>query len=252
MADFLRSPLLASHGVCGLFTLRSGGVSPTPFDSLNFGSDLGDKHSHIDKNLAQLLKQSDINGKPHQVIQEHQADTLYCSGPGFQHDHKADILLTDQPDTPIAVRTADCLPILLADTDAGIAAAVHAGWRGTAAQVASVAVEKMLGLGARTERIIASLGPCIGPCCFTIGDEAAEALAECCEGAASCITESEKKHADLWAINRLQLLDSGLKETHIEVMRSCTCCHPQQFFSYRRDNGITGRHLAVVTLPTYP
>jgi len=252
MADFIRSALLATVGVSGLFTLRSGGVSPAPFDSQNFGFELGDLPDNVNRNLTNLIEQAELHGPPHQAMQVHEADTLYCRGAGKVHDQKADILLTDQPNSPLAVRTADCLPVLLADAEAGITVAAHAGWRGSVAQVVVKAVAAMLKYGAQSDRIMASLGPCIGPCCFAIGIEAAQALATSCEGAEQYITEDEQTYADLWAINRLQLLESGLNPAHIELVKQCTCCNPQQFFSFRRDRGLTGRHLGVVTLPTYP
>jgi len=252
LADFIRSPLLARHGVSGLFTLRGGGVSPVPFDSQNFGYGLGDQAAHIDKNLAMLVKEAALYGRPHQAVQVHQAGTLLCSGVGVEHKQHADILLCSEPNTPLAVRSADCLPILLADPQSGIIAAAHAGWRGTVAQVAGKAVSEMQRLGAKAERIVASLGPCIGPCCFEIGTDAAERLAGCCEGADHFITGNQTPHGDLWAINQLQLLQHGLKESHIELTKQCTSCNAEQFFSYRRDAGRTGRHLAVVALTTYP
>ncbi|OIO71958.1 MAG: hypothetical protein AUJ57_06360 [Zetaproteobacteria bacterium CG1_02_53_45] len=251
-SGFIRSPLLQKHGVNGLFTLRSGGFSPPPYDSQNFAYGPGDQDVHVDRNLNHLVKQAGLNGHPHQAVQVHATDTLYCSGSGSMHEQAADILLTDQRNTPVAVRTADCLPILLADNQAGIVVAAHAGWRGTVAQVAVKAVQQMLGRGAVAERIIASLGPCIGPCCFAIGEEAARELANCCHGAGRFVTGREQRYADLWQINRLQLLQSGLNEAHIELFNECTCCNPERYFSYRRDGQQSGRHLGVVELGCKP
>ncbi|PJA31261.1 MAG: peptidoglycan editing factor PgeF [Zetaproteobacteria bacterium CG_4_9_14_3_um_filter_53_7] len=251
-SSFIRSSLLEKHGVNGLFTRRSGGISPPPFDSQNFAYGLGDPDANVDCNLNRLIKQAGLSGHPHQAVQIHAADALYCSGSGSMHEQPADILLTDQCNTPVAVRTADCLPILLADPQAGIVVAAHAGWRGTVAQVAAKAVSQMLDRGADIEHIVASLGPCIGPCCFAIGEEAALALSHCCHGAARFVSGSEQKHADLWQINRLQLLQKGLKQAHIELFRVCTCCNADSFFSYRRNGRHSGRHLGVVELSCKP
>jgi len=162
---------------------------------------------------------------------------------------QADILLSSESNTPIAVRTADCLPILMADPINRIVAAVHAGWRGTAAGVVIKAIEQMLKMGAQQEHIHASLGPAIGPCCFEVDVDTAEVLKNSVAGAEQAIAYSPEAHPDLPAINRLQLKKMGVAEAHIENLNICTCCHPERFYSFRRDHGSTGRHLAVVALP---
>ena len=249
----LRSGLFTQHGLYGLFTQRHGGVSPPPFNSFNFGSDLGDPQCNIDRNMQQLLATGALPATPHQMVQVHGNDYHLLNGPGKMHNAEADILLATQPGTAIAVRTADCLPILLADPQTGVIAAVHAGWRGTAASVVAHAVKAMLQYGAERERIIASLGPCIGPCCFKIGKESAQQLAACCSDTATCIIEkTSETYADLAVINRLQLLQSGLNRANIEHLEACTACDAERYFSYRRDGGRTGRHLAVVGLPARP
>jgi len=222
-----------------------GGVSRSPFDSFNFGPD-GDSAENLHSNLLLLLEQGKISSPPHQATQVHTTEMLWCSGSGRMHpDKEADILLTRTVDTSVAVRTADCLPVLLADPVSGVVAAAHAGWRGTAAGVVERAVEEMLTHGCRVEHLIASLGPCIGPCCFDIGGDAAMALSSCTNGAAQYVFELPLR-ADLAAINRLQLLNAGLLSGHIESLQHCTVCDSTHFFSYRRDHGQTGRHLAVV------
>jgi len=245
---FIESELFKKHGIRGIFTLRHGGISPAPFDSQNFGTDLGDPDTNIEKNLRKLLQSSNLPGLPHQAIQTHQNASLWCNGPGHMHCTEADILLSDQNNTPLAIRTADCLPILLADPATGITAAVHAGWRGTASTVVQDAIQTMLKRGANSEHLLASLGPCIGPCCFKIGGDAATALRNSAIGAAIFVED----RADLRQINRLQLLESGLNENNIECINACTACDKARFFSYRRDAGITGRHIAVVAIASTP
>ncbi|RLL51020.1 peptidoglycan editing factor PgeF [Mariprofundus sp. EBB-1] len=245
---FIESKLFNRYGIRGIFTTRSGGISPAPFDSQNFGSGLGDPDANIEHNLHRLLDSSDIPGPPHQAIQTHQIATLWCNGPGYMHSTEADILLSSQHNTPLAIRTADCLPILLADPATGITAAVHAGWRGTASNVVQHAVQAMLNRGASSAHILASLGPCIGSCCFNIGADVATALKNSVIGAESFVND----HADLRQINRLQILDSGLSEGNIECINACTACDKAQFFSFRRDAGVTGRHIAVVAIASKP
>jgi hypothetical protein len=247
---FLRSPLFSEHGLHGIFSLRSGGVSPPPFDSLNLANDTGDNPSFVEKNLDILIHQSGINSPPHRAAQVHGSRVLLCKGTGRMHSEEADILLSHDG-SPVAVRVADCTPILLADPVSGLVAAVHAGWRGTAKGVAMHAVQSMLDAGARAENMLACIGPCIGPCCFQIGEEAADALRRCCSGGDAFVQTGKGQYvADLTALNHLQLVQAGIRQVNIELLvqgpASCTCCNEQQFFSYRRDGRASGRHLAIV------
>jgi len=248
---FIRSQLLADHGVTALFTLRHGGISPPPFDQQNFGIGLGDEEHHIEQNLNNLIHTASLPGAPHQSDQIHGVDILQCSGAGRMHDQQADILITTQRGVALAVRTADCLPILLADPQAGVIAAVHAGWRGSANNIVQRAVRAMIQHGAEQEQLLAWLAPCIGPCCFAIGADTAKALQQSVDGTATWLTcTTGGMHADLHEINRLQLRDAGISNTRIEINRACTVCDAARFFSFRRDHGMTGRHLAVVAIPS--
>lgn len=248
--NLIRSALFDSHGIAGLFSERHNGVSPAPFDSLNFGFGLNDSDDNVRRNFQLLKNVIPLSSLPHTVKQIHGIDALWCEGEGFDHtDREADILLTDQPGCAVAVRTADCQPILLADPIEGIVAAIHAGWRGTAQRVVMKAVSLMCERGSMTKNIIATLGPCIGPCCFETGEDVAQQLADCVDSGQTTIHHSPTPHVDMTELNRLQLIEAGIMLQNIEVTLLCTHCLPDRFFSHRRDAGITGRHLAVVALP---
>jgi len=247
--DFLHSNLLAQHHITAIFSERQGGISPPPFDTLNLGLDLGDTTENVQKNLAHLAHSTQIP-IPHRSQQVHGTDILRCRGDGIQHQHEADILITSEAGVSIAIRTADCLPILLVDPQSKIAAAVHAGWRGTTNQVAIIAIQAMQALGANPENILASLGPAIGPCCFEIDLNTAEQLSQSHPQAHTAIsTTITNAHADIQAINRLQLLQSGILSQHIECLELCTACLNKRFFSWRRDKHLAGRQLSIVALP---
>jgi YfiH family protein len=250
--DFLHSELLSTIGITAIFSERNGGISPAPFNSLNFGQDIGDSSKNVDANIVELMKITGLDGRPHQAGQAHGVEHFICSGIGSFHSEQADILISNKPKTSIAVRSADCLPVLMADPINRVVAAVHAGWRGSAAGVVIRAVEKMVKMGARQEHIHVSLGPSIGSCCFKVDDNTAEILKKSVAGAEETIAYSPEPHPDLTAINLLQLKEAGVTEDHIETFDICTCCHPERFYSYRRDHGTTGRHLAVVALPEAP
>ena len=243
---FISSGLLKKNGFMGIFSLRTGGVSQTPFDSLNLGLGLGDSEENVRKNMDILTHATKLHSYPHQSRQVHGIDCLLCQGDGYVHQEDADILIGGKPGCVVGVRTADCLPILLADTTSGITAAVHAGWRGTAQDVARVAIQKLCSLGVQAENILACLGPCIGECCFEVDAATASQLSESCPDAGQHIRTDGTFHADLAAINHLQLLQYGLKPGHIEHIKACTHCREKEFFSYRRDGEKTGRHLAIV------
>jgi len=247
---FIRSRLLAAHGFLGVFSLRKGGSSLPPFDSLNLANDTGDNPDCVEKNLQILIQSAGLTCPPHRTQQVHGHDILACQGDGRMHRKQADILFSEDG-MPVAVRIADCTPILIADPVNGRCAAVHAGWRGTAQSIARHAIAALESSGGNANDFVASIGPCIGVCCFEIGVEAAESLRTCCDGAAAHLEGRQgKSFADLAAINVLQLCDSGLDFERIENIaqqqNACTCCQPDTFFSYRRDGQHSGRHLAIV------
>jgi len=246
---FLRSKLLSSHGVIGIFSLRHGGISPPPFDSLNLGYGLDDPEENVMQNVDILVRAASLPCSPHRAMQVHGTDVLTCRGQGSMHQDRADILLgTDG--AAVAVRVADCVPVLLADPKARVVSAIHAGWRGTIAQAVMHAVTAMQRHGAKAEHMFASIGPCIGPCCFEIDTTTANGLSQCCNDANRFIHNvGHKAHADLAGINARQLRCAGLPQTHIEQLSACTCCDAQRFYSWRRDGEQAGRHLAVAALP---
>ncbi|RMG90623.1 MAG: peptidoglycan editing factor PgeF [Zetaproteobacteria bacterium] len=249
----IRSHLLAEHGFTGIFTTRQGGVSPPPTDSLNFAAEPFDSTEHVAENLALLKKAVPLSRDPLRVMQVHGTDMLSCHHDMDPSSQRADALLTDEPDLPLAVQTADCLPILLADPGTGLMAAVHAGWRGTAGNILGRVATRMVSLGADANRLLACMGPCIGACCFAIDRATAEQLLRCSPDAQQAVRLINGTwHADLVALNRYQLLALGVHEAHIETLDSCTSCHPRLFFSHRRDRGRTGRHLAIVARPVNP
>jgi len=245
---FLRSALLASNGAAGIFSLRHGGVSPPPFDSLNLGSGLGDNEENVTRNMNTLIRDTGLPGIPHRAVQTHGTNVLVCRNAGKMHRNQADILIGIDG-AAVAVRVADCVPVLLAEPGAGVVAAVHAGWRGTTGQAVTRAVAAIQQHGAKPEKILAFIGPCIKPCCFEIDSSTAKHLSQCCNDGHRFIHYSgNKAHANLAAINAQQLRDAGITPAHIEQVSACTCCNEKRFYSWRRDGKRAGRHLAIVAL----
>ncbi|MCJ7751477.1 MAG: peptidoglycan editing factor PgeF, partial [Armatimonadetes bacterium] len=140
----------------------------------------------------------------------------------------------------IGVFVADCVPLLIYDPGKHAAAAVHAGWRGTAAGIAGKAVGTMAeACGARPDSPVAAIGPAIGPCCYQVSEEVARAV-----GVAE--RRERKWYADLAEANRRQLLAAGVREENIELSAICTACHADEFFSERRLGRPTGRFAAFI------
>jgi len=161
---------------------------------------------------------------------------------------RGDALATDRPGLILAIRTADCLPLLLADPEHEAVAAVHAGWRGTARGIAGRVVRGLAErYGARPSRLLAALGPCIGPACYEVGEDVRSAFVRAGRGDAAFRRTGGRDRAgdpkyvlDLRAANRRQLLDAGLPAEAVSDMGLCTHCDGR-LLSYRRDRDTSAR-----------
>jgi len=157
-----------------------------------------------------------------------------------------DALLTERPGLAIAVHVADCVPILLCDPARGIVGAVHAGWRGTVAGVLPAAIAAARALGSRPEDLRVALGPAIGPCCFVVGPEVAEAWRRADPEAERSLRQDGDIRMDLTEGNRLQARRLGVPESQIAAAGLCTACRPDLLESYRRSRGAGGRMTAFI------
>jgi YfiH family protein len=159
---------------------------------------------------------------------------------------QADIAVTDDPSIAISVRAADCVPILLADRRTGAVAAIHAGWKGTAAGAATVAVQALTSrYGTHPGDLVAAVGPSIGPCCYEVGPDLAAHFSSHPESS-TWFTGDAKPHLDLWQATRDQLVRAGIPPQQIRVCALCTFDHPALFHSYRRDGRNAGRLMAAI------
>jgi YfiH family protein len=234
---------LRRHG----FSTRAGGASRGVFAALNLGDKWGDEPGAIAENFRRFAEQARFALDKLRVVEQvHSRVVVTLSGTESIQDVRAmqaDALVTHAPGLVLGVRTADCVPILLADRE-GRVAAVHAGWRGTVAGVVSAAIDAMVELGASPDHILAAIGPAICARCFEVGDEVVAQFAKVAP--AAIMREMGKKpHIDLAAANHLQLLEGGVRPTNVWRSGRCTMHEPSDFFSYRRD-GKTGQHLAFI------
>lgn len=233
---FLTSRLLEREGVRHGFSTRAGGVSSGPWSSLNLGGSVGDDPAAVAENVRRLAARAGLAGfaAVHQV----HGDRVVEGRPGLPPSTEADAVLSVPGGPAPAVKTADCVPVLLLDRRSGRVAAVHAGWRGTRLRIVARAVEALGEPGA----VVAAIGPCIGRCCYEVS---AELAAEFAGVFGADVVEGRR--LDLVLANRRALREAGVGEAAIEVVGGCTSCDPARFFSHRRDEGRTGRHLSWIS-----
>jgi YfiH family protein len=221
--------------VAGIST-RHGGVSSLAYQSLNLGVHTDDDPEAIESNLSLFC--SDLGISPESLArsyQVHGAEIWQTSVPGYQSGY--DAIVAEKPGIIAGVGIADCCPILLADPVRQVAAAIHAGWKGTVAQIVSKTASALIAAGSNPADILSYIGPCISLENFEVGDEVAEQF-----------VHKEKRgdrwHVDLKATNAAQLRDVGINQ--IEISAYCTVVDNDLFFSHRKEKGVTGRMLAVI------
>jgi polyphenol oxidase len=219
------------------FSMRRGGVSQPPFDTLNLGLNTEDEFTAAEENRRRFWRAMDIDPSLAAVPRQNHGDRIQVvRTPGYFPD--TDALITDQPNLFLVVQTADCLPVFLVDPVHRAVGLVHAGWRGTSIQIAAKTVQAMVKeYKTPPEQLEAYLGPSIGPCCYAVGEDVSK------EFDASQVRDGK---LDLWKANIDQLVSAGVEMRRIEASRLCTACHHEWFFSHRVSGGGTGRMMAVI------
>lgn len=241
------------------FTTRFGGVSQGPFSSLNLSPWRGDDEACVRENYRRIFTALDLS--PDRAVLSRQVHgeqvrpvTEADHGKGLDRprDYEADGLMTDHPGTALVIFSADCAPILLFDPVRRAAAAVHAGWRGTVADIAGKAVARMAdAYGSRPADLCAAIGPCIGPCCFEVGAEvwlAISALGAGFDTFSRPGPAPDKWMADLKGINRALLERAGVPADSIDVCPDCTRCSTEKYWSHRFTGDARGSQAAIISV----
>ena len=239
---------------------------------LNLGFQEWDSKQNVLENRK--LFQSALDAKDFSLIALKQihSDAIQLFSSGAPRACSGDASVTNHPGILLGIQTADCVPMLLADTKKRAVAAVHAGWRGTLARIAEKAVGRMrLEFGSQPQDILAAIGPSIGPCCYEVGaDLVTKFTAQFADGADyfdEPLSGEEPNplqwlnmrppghqpppknvHLDLRQANRSQLENAGLRPKNIFSSDLCTACHPSLLFSYRKQGPVSGRLMAVIGL----
>jgi YfiH family protein len=244
--------LPAEDGVVhGIFT-RLGGHSGPPWESLNTGHTVGDVPSAVLENHRAICEALGVEMA--HLVSPHQVHGTRVAAVGLEHRGQViadtDALITDVPGVVLMLRFADCTPLWLYDRRLGAIGLAHAGWRGTVADVAGATVRAMqVAFGCHPSDLVGCIGPSIGPCCYEVGTDVAQAVEHTFgqEGASLLRPQGPGKwHLDMWAANRRQLAEAGVKQ--IEVGGACTACNTEEWFSHRAEHGRTGRMGALITL----
>lgn len=240
--------------VHAIFT-RSGGVSRTPYSSLNLGGTVGDDPSLVRKNREMAFSSVDLSpGSIFDVWQVH-GDNVVCTDkprPNNQLHEKADAILTDLSGVTLFMRFADCVPILLYDPIRSVIGIAHAGWKGTVQRTAEQTVKTMRErYGSKPANILAAIGPSIGPHHYEIGAVVELEVKKAFGQDANAVLDSENRNGtgvnlDLWAANEIILRQAGVQ--NIEIAAICTACHLEDWYSHRAEGGKTGRFGALIAL----
>lgn len=241
-ADWLIPDWPAPAGVRAVFTTRAGGLSDAPYDSLNLGDHVGDLPARVAANRA-LLRQA-LGSRAIFLQQVHGSEVLALDT-ATEDGLQADACVTRDAGVACTIMVADCLPVLFATEDGAMVAAAHAGWRGLAGDKDGKGVLESVHATMKTDaRILAWLGPCIGPSAFEVGAEVKAAFEAAQPEAARLFvpTGAGKYLADLPGLARLRLQALGITDVYGNDGSDawCTVLNPSRFFSHRRDAGPIG------------
>jgi len=243
-------------GMIAGFTTRNGGVSRPPYNSLNLGLGTEDQPANIEGNRATFTRTFDL--APHQLLtvkQVHGDGVLLIDEPNPDLSHflniEVDAIVTNQLGIMIGILTADCFPILIWHKKMPIIAAIHAGWRGAANGLITKVVETICShFDCQAADLEAAVGPGIGAHNYEVDRPVRDAFRQ---GSGHWNEISKETKLGHWQLDiplscQLQLEQTGLKPNNIDIAEECTCCHPELFFSHRRDNGVSGRQLGFIQL----
>ncbi len=243
---------LEEAGFTNAFSTRLGGVSPMPENSLNLAGFNEDKAENIYENRRRFLRLFEGSWTLTGCWQTHSADVRIVHDeneakpkPGVLGDDEyCDALVSNKPNILLAVKTADCVPILICDPITRAFAAVHAGWRGTSVSVVARAVQRLRDeYASKPEHLVVAIGPAANGCCYEVGAEVISTFQKLFANTEHLLVTTDGNHAriDLPQANRDQLIASGAAADKIFAAPLCTMERTDLFFSYRREKGLHGR-----------
>ena len=248
-AEFLESALLRDAGFRHAFFTRNGGVSEGPYRSLSFSIAAGDSAHNVARNLERAAVALGVeSARIHFLAQVHGRLTHTLRGSEDQAaliHLEGDALVSRAAGRACGVRSADCVPVLLADLRTGAVAAAHSGWRGSVSGIVTSAIEALRALSPNPE-LVAAIGPHISQAAFEVSEDVAAALLKASRDPEIVDRTHPKPHVDLRRMLHAELISLGLNEASIDDVWGCTVLQPERFFSFRRDGKASGRHLSAI------
>lgn len=241
---------LQDSGATHAFFSRLGGASAPPFATLNLGHTVGDELAAVEENHRRALAALDVTRD--RVVSPYQVHGTHVRLVGVGHtgtvQPSSDGLLTTTPEVALLLRFADCVPLLLYDPTRRAIALVHSGRKGSAGNIAAAAVEALARhAGSQPRDLWAGIGPAIGPCCYRVEPELAEAVERTCPPGSKVSRQQDGATTlDLPGAVQAQLAAAGVRQ--IEMAGICTACHTEEWFSHRAEGGHTGRFGALALL----
>jgi YfiH family protein len=250
-AVLLESALLSRAGFSHGFFTRQGGVSDGAFRSLNFSSAVGDAPERVAANFERAGTALGVDApRIYFLSQVHGRDVITVDGSEPRSEvleRRGDGVVSRTPGVACGVRSADCVPVLVADRRSGAVAALHAGWRGTVAGIVGAGVRRLCELAGNDVDLVAAIGPHISLAAFEVSEEVARELAAASPDAGVVDrSRGPRPHVDLRRIVRAQLRAAGLADENVDDVFGCTVGDPERFFSFRRDGAKSGRHLSAI------
>jgi len=237
-------PAKAGHwpGLEMCVTTRAGGTSPPPFAALNLGVGTGDAPANVEANRARLRQHLGLGNYDWQRLRQvHGAQVLRAPG---AEEREADGLWTDRPGCVLVVGVADCVPVFIWDARRRCIALLHAGWRGTAADIVCRGLDAMQQAGSLPHDLWLAMGPSIGPCCYAVGPEVAARFPD------AIVADATAVHLDLRRANGLRARAWGVPAPQVAANPPCTACDSARFYSHRKLGPRTGRHWALAWMAT--
>ena len=240
------------------FTTRYGGVSTGHLESLNLISNHGDEPENIRENFRRVAALFGAGPDDCAVTKQVHGNIVRTVTPADRHPclstvpYEADGIVTATPGLPLFCFTADCVPVLLCDAEAGVIGAVHCGWRSSASDILNNALQAMRALGAEPARISAAIGPAIGVCCFETDDDVPDAISAYLSGDTQGLfvrRADGKTMVDLRAANARRLVQLGVPAEQIDISDECTFCSHDKYWSHRYTKGKRGGQAACIALP---
>lgn len=252
----LLSEKLAAAGFRHGFSTRAGGVSASPFDSLNLSASVGDDVDAVRENQRRFIESLGGDFERFVIVsQAHGANVVVVDRtvrPSDVARLEADALVAAPGSRAVlGIRVADCAPVILADTATGAVACVHVGWRGAVGRVLSNTVARLVGgFAVRPGNLLAAVGPHIRASSFEVGPEVAQQIAAEAHGRNVILPGYDKPHVDLTEVIFAQLDALGVSRDRVDDVGGDTFADATRFFSFRRDGKRSGRHLAAIVSPS--